>query len=107
MELLRGTAAPIGAGPPRGGPGGPAQAAIAAYGAPPVDGRSHRRGLTSSGDGEVPRRRLLPMKRLRRTAQPSSPGLAAGGTGIPAQEALAAYGALAGGCSSLPCWLTI
>ena len=40
MECLRGTAAPIGAGPSVGGTGSPAHAAVAAYGAFAGDGNS-------------------------------------------------------------------
>ena len=52
MECMRGTAAPIGAGPPVGGTGSPAQEAVTTYGAPAGDGRPHWRGPTSREDGE-------------------------------------------------------
>ena len=52
MERLRGTAAPIGTGPPAGGAGCPVQEAVAAYGAPAGDGSPPRRGPTSLRDGE-------------------------------------------------------
>ena len=50
MERLGGTAAPIGAGPPAGGTGSPAQDAVTAYGALARDGKPHRRGRTNLGD---------------------------------------------------------
>ena len=52
MERLRGTAAPISAGPPAGETGSPTQEAVAAYGALAGDGCPHRRGPTNWGDGE-------------------------------------------------------
>ena len=57
-------------------------------------------GRPSGGRGVLPRRRFLPMECLRRTAPPSGQGLAAGGTKSPAQEVVAAYGALSGDTSS-------
>ena len=68
-------------------------------------------GPPAGGRGVLPRRRSLPMERLRGTAAPQQPGPTswgdgkscpvgagppAGGTGSPAQEAVAAYGAPAG-----------
>ena len=52
MERLRGTAAPIGAGPPRGGTGSPAQAVVGAYGLHAGDGSPQWPGPTKWGDGE-------------------------------------------------------
>ena len=52
MERLRGTVVPSGPGPPVGGTGSPAQAAVGAYGGPEGDGSSQRPRPTSWGDGE-------------------------------------------------------
>ena len=52
MKRLRGTAALITDGPQAGGTRSPAQAEVAAYGAPEGDGIPHRREPTSWGDGE-------------------------------------------------------
>ena len=47
MELLWGTVAPIGAGPPRGGTGSPSQAAASAYEGRVGDGSSQWPGPTN------------------------------------------------------------
>ena len=52
IEGLKGRVVPNGPGPPTGGTGSPAQAAIAAYVGPVGDGSSQRPGPTSWGDGE-------------------------------------------------------
>ena len=52
MERMQGTAAPIGPRPQAWGTGSPAHEAVAAYGTPAGDGSPHRHGPTSSGDGE-------------------------------------------------------
>ena len=92
MEGLRGIAVPNGPGPPGGGTGSPAQAAVRAYGGPAVEGKpetaqAHQLG----GQGVLPRRRSSPMEGLQGMTVHNGPGAPSGGTGSPAQVAVGAW----------------
>ena len=92
-DCLRGIAAPIGAGPPAGRMGSPAQEAVAAWGdgeSCPGGGRclrsacggwqpSEARAHLLGGWGVLPGRRSLPKERLRGMAAPIGVGPQAGG----------------------------
>ena len=82
MDGLRGTAVPNGLGPPAGGTGIPAEAAVRAYGGPAEVGSSQRSGPPKSRErGVLPRRRSLAMERLWGRAAPNGPGPLVRGTG--------------------------
>ena len=97
MERLRGTAAPIGPGPPVGGLGVlPRRCSVPMGRLRAAAALKTVRAHQPAGRGVLPRRRSVPVECLWRTVNPISASPPARRTGSPARAAVGACGVLAG-----------